>query len=154
MCIRDRWTTTPWTIPANKALAFNNNIEYSVLEIENLEHFKEKKIVVAKNLIESITKECEIKNYKELKTFKGSEFKGTVCSHPFVKMDFDYNVPMLDAQFVNLEQGTGIVHCAPSHGPDDFNLCLKNNIPSLYTCLLYTSPSPRDATLSRMPSSA
>ena len=94
---------------------------------------KNKRIVVAKNLIESITKECEIKNYKELKTFKGSEFKGTVCSHPFVKMDFDYDVPMLDAQFVNLEQGTGIVHCAPSHGPDDFNLCLKNNIPSLYT---------------------
>ena len=48
-------------------------------------------------------------------------------------MDFKYDVPMLDAHFVNLEQGTGIVHCAPSHGPDDFNLCLKNNIPSLYT---------------------
>ncbi len=127
------WTTTPWTIPANKALAFNSNIEYSVLEIENLEHFKDKKIVVAKNLIQSITEECEIKNFKELKTFKGSEFKGTICSHPFVKMGFNYNVTMLDAQFVNLEQGTGIVHCAPSHGPDDFNLCLKNNIPSLYT---------------------
>ena len=127
------WTTTPWTIPTNKALAFNNSIEYAVLEIEQLEHFKNKRIVVAKNLIESITKECEIKNYKELKTFKGSEFKGTICSHPFIKMDFDYDVPMLDAQFVNLEQGTGIVHCAPSHGPDDFNLCLKNNIPSLYT---------------------
>ena len=40
---------------------------------------------------------------------------------------------MLDASFVNLEQGTGIVHCAPSHGPDDFNLCLKNNIQSNYT---------------------
>ncbi len=127
------WTTTPWTIPANKALAFNSNIQYAVLEIDQLEHFKDKRIVVAKNLIESITKECEIKNYKELKTFKGSELKGTVCSHPFVKMDFEYDVPMLDAQFVNLEQGTGIVHCAPSHGPDDFNLCLKNNIPSLYT---------------------
>jgi len=127
------WTTTPWTIPANKALAFNSNIEYSVLEIDNLEHFKEKKIVVAKNLIDEITKECEIKNYKELKTFKGSEFKGTICNHPFVKINFDYNVPMLDAQFVNLDQGTGIVHCAPSHGPDDFNLCLKNDIPSLYT---------------------
>jgi isoleucyl-tRNA synthetase len=48
-------------------------------------------------------------------------------------MDFVYDVPMLDAQFVNLEQGTGIVLCAPSHGPDDFSLCLKNNIPSLYT---------------------
>ena len=127
------WTTTPWTIPANKALAFNSNIDYVVLEIDKLEHFKERKIVVAKNLIESITKECEIKNFKQLKTFKGSEFKETVCSHPFVKMDFGYDVPMLDAQFVNLEQGTGIVHCAPSHGPDDFNLCLKNNIPSLYT---------------------
>ncbi len=127
------WTTTPWTIPANKALAFNSNIDYSVLEIQDLDHFKDKKIVVAKNLINSIIKECEIKNFKELKTFKGSEFKGTICSHPFAKMKFDYDIPMLDAQFVNLEQGTGIVHCAPSHGPDDFNLCLKNDIPSLYT---------------------
>ncbi len=127
------WTTTPWTIPANKALAYNSNIEYAILEIDKLKHFKEKKIIVAKNLIESITKECEIKNFKELKTFKGSEFEGTLCSHPFIKMNFNHDVPMLDAQFVNLEQGTGIVHCAPSHGPDDFNLCLKNNIPSLYT---------------------
>ena len=123
------WTTTPWTIPANKALAFNSNIEYSVIKINELDHFKEKKIVVATNLIESITKNCEIQNYKILKTFKGKDFKGTICSHPFIKMNFDYDVPMLDAQFVNLDQGTGIVHCAPSHGPDDFNLCLKNNIP-------------------------
>jgi isoleucyl-tRNA synthetase len=50
------WTTTPWTIPANKALAFNNKIEYSVLEISELDNFKEKKIIVASNLIESITK--------------------------------------------------------------------------------------------------
>ncbi len=127
------WTTTPWTIPANKALAFNSNIDYSVLEIGNLQTFKEKKIVVATNLIKEIINACEIKSYKELKKFKGSEFKNTICSHPFSKMKFDYDVPMLDAQFVNLEQGTGIVHCAPSHGPDDFNLCLKNNIPSLYT---------------------
>jgi len=139
------WTTTPWTIPANRALAFNSNIEYSVLEIDGLDHFKDKKIVVAKNLINSISKECEIKNFKEIKTFKGSEFIGTICSHPFVKMEFDYDVPMLDAKFVNLDQGTGIVHCAPSHGPDDFNLCLKNNIPSLYTvdnAGLYTKEIP------------
>ena len=43
-------------------------------------------------------------------------------------MKFDYDIPMLEANFVDLQQGTGIVHCAPSHGPDDFNLCLKNNI--------------------------
>ena len=139
------WTTTPWTIPANKALAFNSNIDYSILEINELKNFKEKKIVVAKNLINEITNQCEIKNFKELKTFKGSEFKGTICSHPFSNLGFDYNVPLLDAQFVNLDQGTGIVHCAPSHGPDDFNLCLKNNIPSLYTvdnAGLYTKEIP------------
>ena len=139
------WTTTPWTIPANKALAFNSSIEYSVIEISELDNFKEKKIVVATNLIESITKACEIEKYKILKTFKGKDFVGTICSHPFFKMDFNYDVPMLDAQFVNLDQGTGIVHCAPSHGPDDFNLCLKNNIPSLYTvdsAGLYTKEIP------------
>ncbi len=139
------WTTTPWTIPANKALAFNSNIEYSVLEIENLEYFKGQKVVVAKKLIGEISKACGIKNFKELKSFKGSEFKKTICSHPFIKLKFDYEVPMLDAQFVNLEQGTGIVHCAPSHGPDDFNLCLKNNIPSKYTvddAGLYTKEIP------------
>ena len=139
------WTTTPWTIPANKALAFNGNIEYSLLEINDLDHFKDKKIVVANNLIDSIIKSCGIENHKVLKTFKGSEFKGTICSHPFSEMNFDYDIPMLEASFVDLEQGTGIVHCAPSHGPDDFNLCLKNNIPSSYTvdnAGLYTKEVP------------
>ena len=127
------WTTTPWTIPANKALAFNSSIEYSLVEINELDHFKDKKIIVATNLIESIVKSCGTENHKILKTFRGSEFQGTICSHPFASMKFDYDIPMLEANFVDLEQGTGIVHCAPSHGPDDFNLCLKNNIPSSYT---------------------
>ena len=139
------WTTTPWTIPANKALAYNSSIDYSLIEINELDHFKGKRIVVAKNLINSIVKSCGIKNHNTLKTFKGSEFKGTICSHPLSKMNFNYDVPMLEAGFVNLDQGTGIVHCAPSHGPDDFNLCLKNNIPSSYTvdnAGLYTKEIP------------
>jgi len=127
------WTTTPWTIPANKALAFNSNIEYALVEITNLENFKEKKIVVALNLLESIVKSCAIEKFKVLKKFNGSEFIGTICSHPFETLGYNFEVPMLDARFVNLEQGTGIVHCAPSHGPDDFNLCLKHNIQSKYT---------------------
>jgi len=139
------WTTTPWTIPANKALAFNRTIEYSIVEINSLDNFKDKNIIVATNLIDSIIKSCGIENFKILKTFKGSEFEGTICNHPLLKMGFNYDVPMLDARFVNLEQGTGIVHCAPSHGPDDFNLCLKNNIPSSYTvdnAGLYTKEIP------------
>ncbi len=139
------WTTTPWTIPANKALAYNKNIEYSLLEINSLKDFKEKKIVIAHNLIDTVIKSCEIKDFKILKTFKGSEFQGTICNHPFLNMKFDYDVPMLEAGFVDLDQGTGIVHCAPSHGPDDFNLCLKNNIKSSYTVDnsgLYTNEVP------------
>jgi isoleucyl-tRNA synthetase len=127
------WTTTPWTIPANKALAFNSAIEYSLVEISDLEDFKEKKIVVATNLLDSIVKSCGIEKFKILKTFNGAEFEGTICVHPFQTIGFDFDVPMLEARFVTLEQGTGIVHCAPSHGPDDFNLCLKHSIPSKYT---------------------
>ena len=127
------WTTTPWTIPANRALAFNSGIDYSLIEIDALENFKEKKIVVATNLINSIVKSCDIKNFKIIKNFRGSEFAGTICNHPFLNLGYKYDIPMLDARFVTLEQGTGIVHCAPSHGPDDFNLCLKHNIPSKYT---------------------
>jgi len=127
------WTTTPWTIPANKALAFNSSIEYVLVEISDLENFKEKKIVVAKKLLNSVIKSCSIENFKILKTFKGIEFTGTICKHPFETLGYNFDVPMLDARFVTLEQGTGVVHCAPSHGPDDFNLCLKHNIPSKYT---------------------
>ena len=127
------WTTTPWTIPANKALAFNSSLDYSLIEIEGLDNFKEKKIVIAKELIKSVTESCGIEKFKVEKNFKGSELNKTICSHPFLKLGYDYDVPMFDARFVTLEQGTGIVHCAPSHGVDDFNLCLKNNIESKYT---------------------
>ena len=127
------WTTTPWTIPANKALAYNDNIDYSLLQIDKIDDFEGNKIIVANDLIESFISSCKIKNFKKLKSFKGKELKGTICSHPFIKLGFDYEVPMLNANFVDTEQGTGVVHCAPSHGPDDFNLCLQNNIPSKYT---------------------
>ena len=127
------WTTTPWTIPANKALAYNNQIEYALVNVKGLPNFNSDKIIVASNLLKDIVKSCEIKEYQIVKTFKGTELKDTICSHPFLNIGYDHEIPLLEANFVNLEQGTGIVHCAPSHGPDDFNLCLKNNIPTSYT---------------------
>ena len=122
------WTTTPWTIPANKALAYNENLKYVIAKIEDETDFKDKKIVVAEDLLKSIVENCKIKKFKKISTFSGKDFKGTICSHPFSAIGFDYDIPMLEARFVTIEQGSGIVHCAPSHGPDDFNLCLKNNI--------------------------
>ena len=122
------WTTTPWTIPANRALAYNENLKYAIINIEDQTDFKDKQIVVAEDLLKSILENCKIKNFNKVLTFSGKDFGGTICSHPFSEIGFDYDIPMLEASFVTKEEGTGIVHCAPSHGPDDFNLCLKNNI--------------------------
>jgi len=127
------WTTTPWTIPANRALAYNDNLDYLLIEILDDGDFKNKKIIIAEALLDSVVKDCEIKKFKNIKRFKGKSLKNTVCHHPFFDLGYDYDIPMLEARFVTTEQGTGIVHCAPSHGPDDFNLCLNNGIKAIET---------------------
>ena len=127
------WTTTPWTIPANKALAYNEGLDYILIQINDDGDFKNKKIVIAQALLNSVVQECSIKNFKEIKKFKGKELKDTICCHPYFSLGFDHDIPMLQARFVTTEQGTGIVHCAPSHGPDDFNLCLNNGIKAIET---------------------
>ena len=127
------WTTTPWTIPANRALAYNEALDYVQLELNDDRDFKKRKIIVAEALLQSVINDCKIKNYKKIKTFKGKDLKETICNHPFLDLGYDYDIPMLEARFVTTEQGTGIVHCAPSHGPDDFNLCLNNGIKAIET---------------------
>jgi len=123
------WTTTPWTIPVNRALAFNGKIKYSLIKMGNdTEHFKNKNIIIASDLVQKVTKECNLKDFKILKEFSGKDLINTVCSHPLMSLGYEYDVPMLEGDFVTLDQGTGIVHSAPSHGPDDFNLCLKHGI--------------------------
>jgi isoleucyl-tRNA synthetase len=127
------WTTTPWTIPANKALAYNEALDYVLIQLNDYGDFKNRKIVIAEALVDSVIKECSIKDYKEIKKFKGKDFKDTICKHPFFNLGYEYDIPMLEARFVTTEQGTGIVHCAPSHGPDDFNLCLNHGIKAIET---------------------
>jgi len=123
------WTTTPWTIPVNRALAFNSKIKYSLIKMgnDNL-HFKNKNIIIASDLVQKVSEECNFKDFKIIQEFSGKDLTNTVCSHPLKSLGYEYDVPMLEGDFVTLEQGTGIVHSAPSHGPDDFNLCLKHGI--------------------------
>ena len=68
------WTTTPWTIPANKALAYNKDISYQTIKIEDEGDFKNKKIVIAHDLLETVLKECEIKKFEKLDKLSGKEF--------------------------------------------------------------------------------
>ena len=126
------WTTTPWTIPANKALAYNQSLDYLLIAINEGE-FKNRRIIIADALVESVIKDCNISSFKTLKKFKGKDLEKSLCQHPFNNLGYDYDIPMLEARFVTTDQGTGIVHCAPSHGPDDFNLCLNNGIKAIET---------------------
>jgi len=127
------WTTTPWTIPANKALAYNEALDYLIIQINDLGDFENRKIIIAEKLLDSMINDCDIKKFKKVKKIKGKEFKNTICNHPFLGLGYDNDIPMLEARFVTTEQGTGIVHCAPSHGPDDFNLCLSHGIKAVET---------------------
>ena len=123
------WTTTPWTIPANRALVYGSKIKYSVIQIgKDTKYFQNKKIIIATELIKTVSEKCNFKDFKILKEFNGSDLKNTICQHPFLDLGYDYDIPMLEGDFVTLEQGTGVVHAAPSHGPDDFNLCLKHGL--------------------------
>ena len=116
------WTTTPWTIPCNRALAFNETLSYSIFNSPENEKF-----ILANELENKFTEITGIKLQK-LTSFSGKEFKNLKASHPFINDGYTFDVPLLSAEFVTTEQGTGIVHVAPSHGPDDFELGLKNNI--------------------------
>ena len=91
------WTTTPWTIPCNKALAFNNKINYSIVKINNNE-----KIIIAEKLIDKVLEDCKIINFEIIESFSGSELKNIICNHPFKEIGYTFDVPMLDGNFVNL----------------------------------------------------
>ena len=131
------WTTTPWTIPGNRALAYGKDIEYSLITIDevnenSLAQIKDK-LILAKELLDSVTKEIGITKYSIEKNFKGSNLSTCECEHPFKKLGYNFVVKPFAGEFVNLEQGTGIVHIAPGHGDDDYVLGIKNNIDIIQT---------------------
>ncbi len=126
------WTTTPWTLPSNRGVAYGADIDYALYEIKSVgEGSKAKagdKILLSKKLSEAVIKDAKIAELAELASFKGSDFAGTICAHPLRGKGFDFDVPLLAADFVTEDAGTGFVHIAPSHGEDDFNLGLANGL--------------------------
>ena len=118
------WTTTPWTLPANVALAVNPELEYDLVEYEG------KKFYVGKDAVENVMTDEKHKplNYKTLKTVKGSEFINKRYT-PLFQNHGPNAHRVLAANFVTSESGTGIVHQAPAYGEDDYELCKKENVP-------------------------
>ena len=112
------WTTTPWTLPSNLAIALHPELDYEVLALNDGEA-----LILANGLKEEVFSKCGLEDLPVLKSFKGAELVGTadaplrpVARHPFI----DRDSLLVPADYVTLEQGTGLVHTAPGHGADDF----------------------------------
>ncbi|MDC6447601.1 isoleucine--tRNA ligase [Alphaproteobacteria bacterium] len=131
------WTTTPWTIPGNRALAYGKDLKYSLIEVETITEESLAKLgdrlILAEDLVKTVTEEIGIKSFKNIKNFIGENLSDSVCEHPFKNIGYDFIVKPFHGDFVNLEQGTGIVHIAPGHGVDDYNLGIKNGIDIIQT---------------------
>ena len=122
------WTTTPWTLPASMAVAFNPEMEYVALEDGNNVY------IIAAELAEQVRAAAnlqgDLKNAKVIASFPGSKMDRVTFAHPFIEVDSKpREVLGVLADYVTAEQGTGAVHTAPSHGPDDFATGQKYDLP-------------------------
>ncbi|MFZ2348264.1 MAG: isoleucine--tRNA ligase, partial [Lactococcus chungangensis] len=104
------WTTTPWTIPSNLGIFAHPDYDY-VLVVVN-----DRQFVIASELLNTVAEKLEWADYKVLQTIKGSELDGMVAKHPF----YDRDTLVMNAEYVTLDSGTGLVHVAPGHGEDDY----------------------------------
>ncbi len=104
------WTTTPWTLPANRAIALNGEFNYALVS------FDDECVILAADLVEHVMKRIGVTDWAVLGECKGSDLELLRFNHPF--MGFD--VPAILGDHVTLDAGTGAVHTAPGHGPDDF----------------------------------
>ncbi len=104
------WTTTPWTLPANRAISLHPAFEYQLVQVEG------KALILAKDLVESVMKRAGISAWRVLASAPGAALELLRFQHPFLAFD----VPVILGEHVTLEAGTGAVHTAPGHGPDDY----------------------------------
>ncbi|VAW94501.1 Isoleucyl-tRNA synthetase, partial [hydrothermal vent metagenome] len=110
------WTTTPWTLPANQAVAVHPKLEYVVIACEGVADHASENLILARDLLESATTRYELNDYKIVATCVGEELSGLKLAHPFYQRE----VPIILGEHVTTEAGTGAVHTAPGHGADDY----------------------------------
>ncbi|MFB0993208.1 MAG: class I tRNA ligase family protein, partial [Rhodospirillales bacterium] len=123
---------TPWTMPGNRAIAYGPDIDYVVVEVTGVSEDSlaviGEKMIFAEARVSDVAAKTGIISHKVKANFKGSVLDGTICKHPFHGKGYDYDVPALSAGFATTDEGTGIVHIAPGHGADDWELGIANDI--------------------------
>merc|ERR1711991_845951 len=103
-------------IPGNQAVAYGDNITYVLIDVKfsEVDNAANKKLIVAKALLEKVISFCNIEKFNIIKEFKGSILKGVIAQHPLNKKGYEQNTPLLNGEFVDDSEGTGFVHVAPS----------------------------------------
>ena len=120
------WTTTPWTMPGNRAIAAGEAIEYALIHVDSVADGSGvragDRLLVALALLPGFVAATKIATHHVLRVLEGAALAGTVCAHPLRGHGYDHDVPLLFGDFVTTEAGTGFVHIAPGHGEEDFQL--------------------------------
>lgn len=126
------WTTTPWTIPGNRGIACHKDYKYDVIEVtgasENSRAKVGERIVVTQALLGATVEKAGVTAHTTIATVSGADIVGSQCAHPWRGQGYEFDVPLMHADYVTDESGTGFVHIAPGHGADDFDVGLKHGL--------------------------
>ncbi len=124
------WTTTPWTLPGNKAIAYNPKLAYGLYLVTKAHSGNWAKVgdrlVIANGLADAVMASAKVEEFENLGTLDSANFYRMTCAHPLRGKGYDFDVPMLAADYVTDEDGTGFVHTAPGHGREDFDTWMEH----------------------------
>ncbi|WLF83427.1 isoleucine--tRNA ligase [Moraxella sp. ZY210820] len=115
------WTTTPWTLPANQAISAHAELDYAIIQLNDAHY------IVAEVLAEEFTKVLNVEQYQTIATIKGEQLKALTAQHPLIA---ERQVPIITGDHVTADSGTGLVHTAPAHGVDDYNVGVLYKLPT------------------------
>src|SRR5690606_13346902 len=116
------WTTTPWTLPANRAVALNPDLDYVLVQCETARGHE--RLLLADSLLKDAMVRYGIEDYRVIAYTRGSELEGLHLRHPF----YEREVPLILGEHVTTEAGTGAVHTAPGHGQEDYVVGLRYHL--------------------------
>jgi isoleucyl-tRNA synthetase len=125
------WTTTPWTIPGNRAVSYSGAIKYGVYSVTDAPEGnwakKGDQFIIADSLAEDVMKAAKVIAYARQRGYATDELAGTRITHPLAVLGYTFEVPLLEGEHVTDDAGTGFVHTAPGHGADDFDIWTAND---------------------------
>ncbi|WP_137390225.1 isoleucine--tRNA ligase [Rhodoligotrophos defluvii] len=120
------WTTTPWTIPGNRAISFSSNIEYGLYDVTAAPEGNWAKpgdrLILADKLADEVMKQAKVEGYERRADVSAVDLEQATAAHPLKPLGYGFAVPLLDGEHVTEDAGTGFVHTAPGHGTDDFEV--------------------------------